>query len=140
MRRRLFGSGLLVMAIFSMSMVFVPMPASASPNYLAASSADEVCGAIGEIDPRNSGPTCDNGAQSTLQKFVRLAIQLLSIVAGVIAVIMVIVAGLRYITSQGEAAATASAKNALIYALVGVAIVAFAQVIVRFMLSSSTKS
>lgn len=62
-------------------------------------------------------------------------INILSLIAGVVAVIMIIIGGVRYITSQGESASTAAAKNTIIYAIVGLVIVALAQIIVRFVLA-----
>lgn len=119
-------------------LLLAPVTVSAAPQYLSATGTQQACTALGDIDPDNDSRSCDPKSDNVVQRLVRLAVQLLSIVAGIIAVIMIIVAGLRYITSQGEAAQTASAKNALIYALVGIVVVAFAQVIVRFVLSSST--
>ena len=48
---------------------------------------------------------------------------------------MIIIAGLKYITSQGEPANIATAKNSIIYAAIGLVVVALAQVIVRFVLN-----
>ncbi len=130
------------MSIVASSMLLlvmlVPVSAGAAALNFAATGTQQACTALGDIDPDNDTRGCDPKAEGAVQRLVRLAVQLLSIVAGVIAVIMIIVAGLRYITSQGEAAATASAKNALIYAVVGIVVVAFAQILVRFVLSRST--
>ena len=41
----------------------------------------------------------------------------------------------RYITAQGDSSQISSAKNTLLYALVGLVIAALAQVIVHFVLS-----
>ncbi|MBX4197631.1 pilin [Candidatus Saccharibacteria bacterium] len=57
---------------------------------------------------------------------------------GVIAVIMIIVGGFRYITSGGNPESTKSARNTILYAIIGLVVVALAQIIVRFVLSSST--
>ena len=65
-------------------------------------------------------------------------INILSVVVGIVAVIMIIVGGFRYITSGGDPNRIASAKNTIIYALIGLLIAAFAQVIVRFVLKQST--
>ncbi|HSX27999.1 MAG TPA: hypothetical protein VLF60_00940 [Candidatus Saccharimonadales bacterium] len=54
--------------------------------------------------------------------------------AGAISVIMVTVAGFKYVTSQGDPGGIQSAKNTLIYALVGVTIAIFGQVIVSYVL------
>ena len=63
---------------------------------------------------------------------IKLAVNIFSLVVGVIAVIMIIVAGVKYVTSSGESSNVNSAKNTILYAIIGLVIVALAQVIVRF--------
>jgi hypothetical protein len=63
-------------------------------------------------------------------------VNLLSSLVGVLAVIMLIVGGFRYVTSGGNQESTKNARNTIIYALVGLVVVALAQIIVRFVLSS----
>lgn len=65
-------------------------------------------------------------------------INLISIVVGIAAVIMIIVGGFRYITSGGNQEGVKSAKNTIIYALIGLVIVALAQMIVKFVLNKTT--
>lgn len=60
------------------------------------------------------------------------AIDLLSILVGVASVIVIMVAGFSFITSQGEPAALSKAKNSLIFAVIGIVIVVLAQVIAGF--------
>jgi hypothetical protein len=57
------------------------------------------------------------------------------VIVGVAAVIMIIIGGFRYITSSGDSASVNSAKNTILYAIIGLVIVALAQVIVRFVLN-----
>lgn len=71
---------------------------------------------------------------ATLDSVIATAINILSLIVGVVAVIMVIIGGLKYITSNGDANSISSAKTTIIYALVGLVVVAVAQVIVRFVL------
>jgi hypothetical protein len=49
------------------------------------------------------------------------------------------VGGLKYITSQGDPNATATAKNTILYAAIGLVVVALAQVIVRFVIGRFVK-
>ena len=57
------------------------------------------------------------------------------LVVGVIAVIMIIIGGLRYITSGGDSNNTKGAKDTILYAIIGLVVVAMAQVIVKFVLN-----
>lgn len=54
--------------------------------------------------------------------------------AGSIAVIMVVVGGIRYITSDGDPGAATKAKNTIIYALVGVVVAVASYSIVNFVI------
>lgn len=65
-------------------------------------------------------------------------VNIISIVVGVVAVIMIIFGGAKYITSGGESGKITGAKNTIIYALIGLVIVALAQVIVHFVLNKTS--
>ena len=104
-------------------------------SFAAGSSNFEACEAVKAINPSGA---CNPDAPNRLSKQIKVVLQLLSLVAGVIAVIMLIVGGLKYITSQGDSAGVASARNTIIYSLVGLVIVVFAQIIVKFVLSKAT--
>lgn len=55
-------------------------------------------------------------------------------IAGVIAVIVIILAGLSYVTSGNDAAAVSKAKNAILYAVIGLVVVMSAFVITQFVI------
>jgi hypothetical protein len=50
-------------------------------------------------------------------------------------VIMIIVAGLRYVTSNGDPQTASKAKNTIIYAIIGLVIAILSYAIVNFVLS-----
>lgn len=84
--------------------------------------------------------TCTPGdATGSVNSTIKTIVNLLTAVAGVAAVIMIIVGGLRYVTSAGSADASKSAKNTILYAVVGLVIVALAQLIVHFTLHTTTQ-
>lgn len=66
---------------------------------------------------------------------IKAAINIISIIAGIAAVIGIMVSGLRMILAGGNAESVASARSGLIYSLVGVAVVVLAQSIVVFVLN-----
>ena len=93
------------------------------------------CGAALDFD----GSDCDNSTAGTdVDNLVTSVINIISLVVGVVAVIMIIIGGLRYITSGGESGSVTGAKNTIMYAIVGLIVVALAQVIVRFVVNKST--
>ena len=63
------------------------------------------------------------------------ATRLISYITGVAAIIMITVGGLMYILSDGDASKISSARTTILYALIGLVIVATAQGIVVFVLS-----
>ena len=62
------------------------------------------------------------------------AINIISLVTGVTAVIMMITGGTLLVLSTGDPAKVSKARNTIIYAAVGVAITVIAQSVVRFLL------
>ncbi|MCL4358016.1 pilin [Patescibacteria group bacterium] len=67
-------------------------------------------------------------------RIIKDGIDILSFVTGVVAVIMIIVSGIRFIVSGGDSNAVAGAKKSLIGALIGIVVVVLAQSIVIFVL------
>lgn len=61
--------------------------------------------------------------------------QLIAVAAGVVAVVMIVLAGFRFITAGGNPDSIGSARNTIIYALIGLAVAASAQILVAFVLS-----
>lgn len=78
-------------------------------------------------------------ATSKINDIVHSFVNLLSVIVGVVGVIMIIVGGFRYITSGGNDTSVTSAKNTILYAIIGLIVVALAQLIVRFTLSKLTQ-
>lgn len=96
-------------------------------------NTNEACKAL---ELTGAGANCDEG-ESGVKKILRVVLNLVSILAGVMAVLMLIIAGIKYITSNGDSGSIKSAKDTIIYALVGVLVVIFAQAIVAFVLKKA---
>lgn len=73
--------------------------------------------------------------QNPIINIIKATINIISILAGIAAVIGIIVSGLRMILSGGDTEAAASARNGLLYSLIGIAVIALAQAIVVFVLN-----
>ena len=115
--------------------VMVPAIANAAPcNSIGTAINQGINSATGS----NSG--CGTGANLTsgVGSIAKTVVNLFSVVVGVISVIMIIYAGFRYVTSGGESGNVSGAKNTLIYAIVGLVIVAISQLIVHYVLNSAT--
>jgi multisubunit Na+/H+ antiporter MnhB subunit len=57
---------------------------------------------------------------------------------GAVSVIMLIIGGIRYTISQGDSSAVTSAKNTILYAIIGIIVALLAYAIVNFVLGSFT--
>jgi hypothetical protein len=103
-----------------------------APAPVFADAADEVCKGIGVA----SSGGCDSGGDLT--NLVRRVINIFSIVVGILAVIMIIISGFKFITAGGDSGSITSAKHTLVYAIVGLVVAALAQFIVQFVIKSVT--
>lgn len=133
----------LKLLILSFSSLFIfAAPLAISATVSADSTVDipgSTCsGTEGNLSSTGGGSDCTSTGVSTFDKYVKFALNLLSIIVGILAVVMIIVAGLRYITSGGKQESVSSAKNTLLYAVIGLVIVALAQIIVHFVLTEAT--
>lgn len=66
--------------------------------------------------------------ESTLKSSLELVIM----IAGAVSLLIITIAGLQYIISQGDSQKVANAKNAIIYAAVGLAVCVLSYGIVQF--------
>jgi hypothetical protein len=115
----------------------VPMAAVASAEDVNVNGG-LACGANIEF---TTGANCDadgTEAGTKVDNLVKNVINILSLVVGIAAVVMIIIGGLRYVTSNGDSGQVGNAKNTILYAVVGLVVVALAQVIVRFVVSKAT--
>ncbi len=93
-----------------------------------------------EISTNPTQTDCSsNDSADKLSGIIHDIVNILSAIVGVAAVIMIIFGGLRYITSGGNDTSVTSAKNTILYAIIGLIIVALAQIIVRFTLNKLTQ-
>ncbi|HRJ06799.1 MAG TPA: hypothetical protein PK096_01415 [Candidatus Saccharibacteria bacterium] len=96
-------------------------------------------GAINVIDNACKGGNKDTAvckAQGdTAGPLVRSIINILLFVVGVISVIMIIVGGIRYTISNGDASQIKSAKDTVLYSVVGLVVAMLAYAIVNYVIA-----
>lgn len=98
-------------------------------------------GANLQFTENTSGANCTTtDATERINNIVHTIVNLLSAIVGIVAVIMIIFGGMRYITSGGNDTSVTSAKNTILYAIIGLIIVALAQIIVKFTLTKISNS
>lgn len=81
------------------------------------------------VDPK---PLPNPGATDTTK-----ILNIILSVMGALALFMLIVAGLRYTISQGDATRVADSKRMIIYTLVGILVIALAATVVNFVLNQA---
>ncbi len=97
-------------------------------------------GANVDLSGASSSECSGNTASDSATKLVKTIINVISVIVGVIAVIMIIIGGFRYIASGGKQESVQAAKNTILYAIIGLVIVALAQIVVRFILNKTTSA
>jgi cytochrome bd-type quinol oxidase subunit 2 len=118
------------------------VPAAVPAMVSAQDIQDGLC-AGSELSTQAAG-NCDSAASGaeaaeTVDTIIETVINIFSLVVGVVSVIMIIVGGLKYITSGGDSGNVSGAKNTILYAIIGLVVVALAQVIVQFVLGRVTE-
>lgn len=123
---------ILLSTVAAVTMVLAPVPVLVG----TASAVD--CGNSPAAKQVLSGLSGDqvggNCGQNRVNNLFANVVNIMSIIVGVTSVIVIIYAGFKYITSGGEQGRVANAKSTLLYALVGIAVAALAQLLVHFVL------
>jgi hypothetical protein len=124
--------------ILFLTIILVPLgivqPAAALIN--SSSSQTAACQGI-NVDQDSNACTADGDSASGLGGIIKDVLDILSIVVGVAAIIMIIIGGFRYVLSGGDSNSTSGAKNTIIFAIVGLVIAVLAQVLVQFVLAKT---
>lgn len=105
------------------------------PAALYADSRSAACEAVGaKIQPDGSCATMAKPLFGGGSLFEAISNTLIFVV-GAAAVIMVIIGGLRYVLSGGDASSVKGAKDTILYALIGIVVAALAYALVRFVVT-----
>ena len=122
----LLGSALMVLGVASIAL---PVGAVTCPDGSSAeSSAQCATQGVNAADP-------DGGNGQDLTTTIQTIINMIIFVIGIIAVVMVILGGIQYSTSQGDSAKVKKAKDTIMYGIIGLVIAILAFAIVNFVLS-----
>ncbi len=130
----------IVLSVVAAALLVVPSLALSTVAY-ADTVSDALCKGANSLEISSDGGgdcTDTSGSTTKVNETIAQFINIFSTLVGVIAVIMIIYGGLRYITSGGDSGKITNAKNTIIYALIGLVVVALAQFIVKFVLNKVT--
>lgn len=130
--------------LFGLAVVFTaPTIISAAPNPLGSAceelSGDQrkesaACEKVKEDDKGNPINPISGGSDSILYKITLI----ISAVAGVVAVMIIIIAGISMITAGGDSQKFANGRNTIIFAVVGLIVIILAQAIITFIVTRFT--
>lgn len=136
-----------LLSAVSIAMLFAlpVMPLAMVPVVHAAEAIGPGLNCGAELDASSIGGSTVTPCVSTSAKppgekvndIIHLVINVFSLIVGVVSVIMIIIGGLKYITSGGDSGNITGAKNTILYAIIGLVVVALAQVVVRFVLEKT---
>lgn len=124
-----------ILLIAVLAVTALSIPAVASAQFSGDANIQENLCRGAELQVDGACVPTDGQAVDTVNNILSTVINIFSLVVGVVAVIMIIVGGLKYITSGGDSGNVSGAKNTILYAIIGLVIVALAQIIVRFVLN-----
>lgn len=114
--------------------VAMPTPSQVS----ALTPQEEACMAIG--NDKSCNDTTTGNSNGDLTSIVKLIVNIISVLVGVAAVTMLMWGGMKYITSGGDTNKAKSAKDTIVYALIGLVIVALSQFVVKYVLATATNA
>lgn len=111
------------LVIVAFGAIFSATPVMASPNASTVINGDIT---------RGTGVVQDNGGSVNVTGLVTMALNYLMFAVATIAVVMIIMGGIRYATSGGNAEKVKGAKNTILYACIGLAVALLSMVIITF--------
>ena len=120
---------LLIFIIFALG--FLPATAL-SARVFAASSNDQIFSACNQTP---DSPICQdrNTTTNPVNHIIKVAADIVALLTGVAAVIFIILGGLTMTSSAGNAQAVADARKRIVYAVIGLVVVALAWAIITFL-------
>lgn len=119
------------------ALTFVPNVAMAACTSTSSAADCLQDGADKAVDNN----TCKNAkgaivACPTLPERAKTITNTLLFILGAIAVIMIIIGGIRYVVSGGDSTSITGAKNTILYAVIGLVVAILAYAIVNFVLTT----
>lgn len=129
----------LAISLTALALLAVPVMVPASA-FAANTLNTDLCEGIEQAFTTTPATgTCDTSGDNEIGRILRRVTEIFTMIVGAVSVIMIIYGGFRYITSGGDSAKVTTAKNTIMYALIGLIIVAVAQVIIRFVFREASQ-
>lgn len=97
--------------------------------------ADDICSNPNVSQEVKNASGCGGGGGQTLDNALSSILKAIILIMGLVAVVFIIIGGINYITSGGDAAKVKKARETILYAVIGLIICALAFAIVQFVIS-----
>lgn len=101
------------------------------PSYtVLADAAGDITDGINDVGGNDAGNSISLGDR------IKTVVNILLYILGAIAVVMIVIGGVRYTTSNGDSSAIKGAKDTILYSVVGLIIAIMAYAIVNFVVGA----
>ena len=112
--------------------IFVAAVVSTGLGVLTLTPVSAACTSASSCVTDGLKSTGGSASKTDLKTIIANVVKVLMFLIGAVSVIMIIIGGIRYTISQGDSSAITSAKNTILYAVIGLAVAIFAYAIVDF--------
>lgn len=109
-----------------------------APAALVTSATTYAAPSCSGVDCITSGSGRAKTSNATVNGTITNVTNVLLFLIGAVAVIMLVIGGFKYVTSNGNADQIKSAKNTVMYAIIGIVVAIMGFAIVRFVVTSLT--
>lgn len=129
-----------ILHTFALSLlILLPAMNLASAPVTSATSVFQACSGSNAVAGASATDVCreQRGGTNPVTNAIKVVTLIVSVIAGVAAVIIIIISSFKMVTSNGNPQQFASARSSLLYALIGLVIATLAGTIVGFVVNSS---
>lgn len=135
----------ILVATLALGVIAAPVAAPVLVSAAGNTIQDCLSGGVGlSVGNGNACPQSPQGGNTggtqKINDIITNVVNIFSAVVGVVSVIMIIFGGFKYISSGGDSGKVGEAKNTIVYAIIGLVVVALAQFIVQFVLNKVTNA
>lgn len=131
--------GLLLVPAIMLGLVAVAPAAYADVTCPDGSTATTAA-SCGANSAQGSGTPSSLFGDGTDQGLFKTIVNIMLFLVGAVAVIMLIIGGIRYIVSGGDQSQVTAAKNTILYAIIGIVVSLLAYAIIQFVLGALLRS
>ena len=114
------------------ALTLVLMGGAITPSLVYA----EGCGTAESCARSGVDQVSSSGTSMTVGGIIKIIVDILLFVLGAVCVVMIVIGGIKYATSQGDQTAVQNAKNTILYSIVGIVVALLAYAAVNFVLTS----